>query len=103
MGTFVRASIDGATVSDVVRIPRSAVRGNGQVVFVDEESRIQIRDVDIVKADSEFAYIRSESVSGGRISLTVIESPINGMKVNVSGESEQDDTDTARLASGDDK
>ena len=103
MGTFVRASIDGATVSDVVRIPRSAVRGNGQVVFVDEESRIQIRDVDIVKADSEFAYIRSESVSGGRISLTVIESPINGMKVNVSGESEQDNTDTARLASGDDK
>ena len=102
MGTFVGAVIEGNTVAGVVRIPRSSLRGNGQLVFVDDESRIRVRDVDILRSDAEFAYISSESLVGERVSLTVIESPINGMKVSVVGEESNDGSDTARLASGDD-
>ena len=102
MGTFVRATIGGKTADNVVRVPRSALRGNGQLVFVDDEGRIRIRDVEILKADSEYAYIRSESISGERISLTVIESPINGMKVSVVGEAREEDSENPRLAVGDD-
>jgi RND family efflux transporter MFP subunit len=103
MGTFVRATIGGKTADNVVRVPRTALRGNGQLVFVDKGGRIRIRDVEILRADSEYAYIRSETISGERISLTVIESPINGMKVSVVGEAREEDSENPRLAVGDDK
>ena len=89
MGTFVTAAIDGVEVEDVIRIPRSALRGNGQLVVVNDESRIEIRDVDVLRTDAEFAYIRAGVSEGDRISLTVIENPINGLLVRtepVSGE-----------------
>ncbi|MGI9204885.1 MAG: efflux RND transporter periplasmic adaptor subunit [Woeseiaceae bacterium] len=81
VGTFVAASIVGTTVSNVIRVPRIALRGNRQLMFVDSEDRLYIRDVDILRSDSEYAYLRGGASVGDRISLTTIESPLNGMKV----------------------
>jgi len=84
MGTFVAADIAGTTVSGVIRVPRSALRGNSQLMFVDADNRVRIRNVEVVRADAEFAYLRGGAVPGDRISTTAIESPINGMKVRTS-------------------
>ena len=81
MGTFVTAAIDGIEVADVIRIPRAALRGNGQLIVVNDENRIEIRDVDVLRTDAEFAYVRDGVSEGERISLTVIENPINGLLV----------------------
>ncbi|MGB5623177.1 MAG: efflux RND transporter periplasmic adaptor subunit [Gammaproteobacteria bacterium] len=81
MGTFVAASIEGATVDGVIRVPRSALRGNGQLVIVDGDDRLEIRNVTKLRADAEYAYLVGGVASGERISLTVIENPINGMRV----------------------
>jgi hypothetical protein len=83
MGTFVAADIAGATVSGVIRVPRSALRGNSQLMFVDADNRLRIRNVEVVRADAEFAYLQGGAMHGDRISTTVIESPIDGMKVRV--------------------
>lgn len=103
MGTFVRARIDGATVENVIRVPRAALRGSDQLVFVDSENRVQIRPVDVLRADAGFAYIQGGAESGERISLTPIESPVNGMKVRTSDdpvEPEDDGPAAERLAEG---
>jgi RND family efflux transporter MFP subunit len=97
IGTFVAARIEGTTVQDVLRIPRSAVRGNGQLVVVDDENRLEIRDVEILRADANFAYVQNGVAEGERISLTVIENPINGMRVRT-----EDETVDRQLASGED-
>ena len=81
IGTFVAASIQGTTVEDAIRIPRSALRGNGQLVVVDEENRLRIRDVDIIRADGRNVYVSGGVSTGERISLTAIENPVNGMRV----------------------
>ena len=81
MGTFVRAHVAGLSVDNIIRVPRSALRGSDQLMFVDDENRLRIRSVDVMRADAEFAYIRSGADVGERISLTVIEAPINGMRV----------------------
>ncbi len=94
MGTFVAASIEGATVDGVVRVPRSALRGNGQLVIVDGDNRLEIRDVRTLRADAEYAYLVGGVDEGERISLTVIENPINGMRVRTG-----DDTAEQRVAS----
>ncbi len=81
VGTFVAAEIEGITIDDVVVIPRTAVRGNGQVVVITDEDRIEMRSVDILRADADVVYVRAGLSPGERISLTVIENPINGLPV----------------------
>jgi RND family efflux transporter MFP subunit len=81
MGTFVAADIVGTTVENIVRIPRSALRANNQLMFVDEDDKIQMRSVEVLRADSQYAYLGAGAASGDRISLTTIESPLNGMLV----------------------
>ena len=90
MGTFVQARIDGNVVEDVIRLPRSAIRGNGQVVFVDEEDRLRIRSVDVLRADADYAYLTGGAKAGDRISVTAIESPINGMKVQTTSRKDEE-------------
>jgi RND family efflux transporter MFP subunit len=100
IGTFVAADIAGTTVIDVVRVPRSALRANNQLVFVDAENKIRVRSVDVMRADAEFAYLRGGAVAGDRISLTTIESPLNGMQVRTADDLDEDDN-PPRLADAD--
>jgi RND family efflux transporter MFP subunit len=91
MGTFVKAKITGLVVDDLIRVPRSALRGNNQLMFVDDENRLRIRVVDVMRADAEFAYIGTGVEAGERISITAIEAPINGMLVKTEADSANDD------------
>ncbi|HSG97787.1 MAG TPA: efflux RND transporter periplasmic adaptor subunit [Woeseiaceae bacterium] len=81
VGTFVTATIEGTVAENIVRIPRSVVRGANQVIFVDEDDRIRIRSVDIARSDANFIYLRGGASPGDRIVLTTLESPINGTSV----------------------
>jgi RND family efflux transporter MFP subunit len=84
MGTFVGALIEGSTVDDIIRVPREALRGNSHLMFIDGENRLRIRQVEILRADAEHAYISGGAEAGERIILTAIESPVNGMRVRTS-------------------
>jgi RND family efflux transporter MFP subunit len=81
VGTFVAAEIVGTTVTDVVRVPRTALRANNQLLFVDANDTLRIRSVDVLRADAKYAYLHGGAEAGDRISLTTIESPLNGMRV----------------------
>lgn len=81
MGTFVTASIDGVAMRGLLRVPRAALHGSDQLLFVDDENRLRIRSVSIVRADAEYAYISGGAEAGERVIMTAIESPINGMPV----------------------
>ena len=105
MGTFVAADVEGTTVANVIRIPRSSLRGNNQLMFIDAENRLRIRTVDIVRTDAEFAYLRGGTMLGDRISITTLESPINGMKVRTSDDpvDTPEDDDEQQLAAESDR
>jgi len=105
MGTFVAANIEGATIDNVVRIPRSALRGNNQLMFIDADNRLRLKNVEVIRADAEFAYLRGGTMLGDRISTTAIESPINGMKVRTGDDPVQmpDDDEEQQLAAESDR
>ena len=107
MGTFVAAQIDGMTVADVVRVPRIALRANNQLMFVDADDRIRLAPVEVIRADANHAYLRSSSLATNRISMTALQSPINGMKVRTTEaapeDDRQDDEDPAHLAADDNR
>ena len=93
MGTFVTASIEGSTLEGIVRVPRSALRGSDQLIFVDEDSRIRIRDIRITRADEDYVYVSGGAVPGDRIVVSAIDTPVNGLKVRT-GDVPDDDTET---------
>ena len=81
VGTFVAAEIEGSGVLDLIRIPRAALRGGDQVLIVDDENKIEIRTVHVVRSDAEYAYVDRGVTAGERITTTAIEAPTNGMSV----------------------
>ena len=81
MGTFVSAVIQGAVANDIVRVPRSIVIGTDELVFLDEDDKLLIRNVEIARSDSDYVYISSGASPGERVVVTVLESAIKGLKV----------------------
>lgn len=56
IGSFVKASIKAQELSDVVRLNRDFLRQN-ETVWVMEEGKLQIKQIDILMRDAEYAYI----------------------------------------------
>jgi len=87
MGTFVKAVIEGSSYPNVIQVPRTAIRGKNELLFIDNNNQLNIRQVNILRADTESAYILDDTTQPGeRISITAIDSPINGMKVRIINE-----------------
>jgi RND family efflux transporter MFP subunit len=81
IGTFVAATISASNTVEVIRVPRTAIRGSDQLLIVDPDNKIEIRSVEILRADTQFAYISSGAQAGERITVTTIDAPTNGMSV----------------------
>jgi RND family efflux transporter MFP subunit len=81
MGTFVAATIIGVVAENVIRIPREIVRGSDELLFLDSDDKLVIRNVDIVRSDSDYAYISAGAKPGEKVVVTVLESAINGLQV----------------------
>ena len=101
MGTFVTASIEGVAMQGLLRVPRHALHGSNQLLFVDSENRLRIRSVNIVRADAEYAYISGGAEAGERVILTAMESPINGMPVRIAGDESDSDDEKIAAKGGD--
>lgn len=84
VGSFVGAEISGRQVDDVFTVPRGALRGNEQLVVVNAENRLEVRNVGVLRADAELAYLDSGVSNGELVAVTVIDNPINGMRVRTS-------------------
>jgi len=81
VGTFVSAKIQGAVAENIIRVPRAVVRGTDQLVFLDDEDKLVIRNVQITRSDSDFAYISAGANPGERVVVTVLESAVKGLQV----------------------
>jgi RND family efflux transporter MFP subunit len=104
IGTFVAAEITGSSAFNVIRIPRTALRRADQVLVVDDENKIDIRTVAVIRSDERFAYVGSGVAPGERITTTAIEAPTNGMSVRtaelIAAESAENGDKAATRAEG---
>lgn len=88
IGTFVTAKISGKQESDLVKLPRDAFKDLTRVLVSNKENELHYRDLVIARAESNFVYVRSGFESGDRVVMTSIQSPVQGMKLRVSGDEE---------------
>ncbi|MEM8816945.1 MAG: efflux RND transporter periplasmic adaptor subunit [Pseudomonadota bacterium] len=102
IGSFVAAAIQGVAPDELIRVPRSTIRGSNKLVFVDGDNRLSIREVEVFRFDANYAYLLDTSLAGERIVTTALENPINGMAVRTTLDPQSGD-DAPRIAlSGED-
>ena len=66
------------------RASLATLRGADQVLVVNDENQIEIRTVNVLRADSKYAYLGGGVSAGEQITTTAIEAPTNGMSVRTS-------------------
>jgi RND family efflux transporter MFP subunit len=86
MGSFVRAEIQGRRADDVVVLPRAVLRPDDTVLVANDERKLEIRQVSVVRAEPRKVYI-SAGVEGGELIVTTsMDAPIPGTLLAVTGE-----------------
>ena len=82
VGLFVTAEISGLAVDDIVRLPRSALRNNNQVLIIDPDNKIRFRDVRPLRLYKDDVLIDAGLQAGERVCLSTVQTAIDGMNVN---------------------
>ena len=83
VGMFVEAEINGRRVGNIVRLPRTALRGDAQVLVVDSTDHLYYRDIDIFRLDRDEVLVRGGLEPGDRVCVSNVEAAVNGMRVRV--------------------
>ena len=87
VGTFVRAEIEGRSAGNVVVLPRRALQGDNTVLVANAERELEVRDVTVVRAEPHRVYISHGVDDGELVVTTMLEAPIPGTRLAISGES----------------
>lgn len=85
LGAFVRAEIEGRALDDVVRLERDRVRRNN-TVWVMEDRKLAIREVEIAFRDDEYAFIRTGLESGDQVITNNLSSVVSGARLRLEGD-----------------
>jgi len=85
VGTFVRAEIEGLRVENVIVLPRSVLRPDNTVLIANAEHKLEIRSVEVLRAEPQTVYVGSGIEAGEQVISTILDAPIPGTLVAVRG------------------
>lgn len=89
VGTFVKASIQGREISDVVAIPRSALHGADEVYLAGNDNALSMQKINILRSDLDYVYTRDKLDTGLRLVLTNLDAAVEGMALRIFGEEKE--------------
>lgn len=81
VGLFVQADITGDLAEQVLVVPRSSIRDGERLVVVDDEDRLHLREVEILRIDQEDVILRAPLRAGERIGTSSLQWIVEGMQV----------------------
>ncbi|MDH4317440.1 MAG: efflux RND transporter periplasmic adaptor subunit [Desulfobulbaceae bacterium] len=81
LGLFVDIYLDGKTLKEVFAVPRNCVRDDSTVWIMDQEGKLRIRTVEIVRYNHDTALISKGLVPGELIIKTTLSGVSDGMKI----------------------
>ncbi|MBM63320.1 MAG: hypothetical protein CL484_10265 [Acidobacteria bacterium] len=82
-GMFVEAEIEGRTIEDVVVLPWAALRGQNQVLVVDQEDRLRFRQVGVLRSTRDEILVQTGLLEGERVCISALDTVTEGMSVLV--------------------
>ena len=98
VGTFVSAEIQGVAAENVVVLPRYALQANNTVLVANDERKLEVRPVTVLRAEPRLVYISAGLTGGEKVVTTTLEAPIPGTRLTIAGE----DMDTSSAGDGGD-
>jgi len=97
MGTFVHAEIEGIWLENIVTLPRAALKEGNTVLVVSPENELEIREVDVIRAEPRTIYVKGGLKNGEHVVVTAIEAPIPGTKLIISDDGANAKTGSERI------
>lgn len=97
INSFVEANIQARELENVVRLNRDYVR-EGEKVWVMDEGKLQIREVDIIFEDATYAYIRSGLSEDDQVVMTNLATVTEGASLRLSETDTTSGADTSSSA-----
>lgn len=94
IGTFLSAQIEGRLVDNLFVIPRHALTNGNQLMVVSMDSKLEFRQVYVVRSTPTEVYISSGLNDGDRVISTSLAAPVEGMPVRVREEPEVSEVET---------
>jgi RND family efflux transporter MFP subunit len=81
VGQFVEAKIKGKLLKDVFVIPRHAIKDSDQLMMVDKNSQLKLRQAEVIWRDAEHVIIETGLEEGEWLSITPVKYAVNGLSV----------------------
>ncbi len=81
VGLYVEASIEGRWLDDVYVLPASALLQGNRVAVVDQDNRLRLRHVAILKREHAQVLLKEGLMPGEQIMVSGILHPVEGMTV----------------------
>jgi len=78
LDSLIETQIEGRPIENVVRVSREYVR-EGDTIWVMQENKLAIRNVDIVFRDAEYAYVRQGLEDGDEVVTTTLATVAEGI------------------------
>ena len=94
-GMFVDALIEGREVENLIPLPRDVIRPGNRVWIVDEDSRLQQREVTLLRTDGTEVFVSSGLAAGDRVCMTSVEPVLPGTPVSIVATRKQEPSATA--------
>ena len=85
IGTFVDAEIQGLPVENVVVLPRYVLQADHTVFVVNDQDKLEILPVGVLRAEAKKVYISSGIDAGTRVITTTLEAPVPGTQLTING------------------
>ncbi len=100
LGAFVRVRIEASPLESVFALPRAALREGDRVFLVSEESRLQVRPVQVAWRDERTVYVSGGLQEGERVVTSSLSTPVSGMKLRVAPEGDRGEVARREAGSG---
>ena len=81
VGMFVQAEIRGRKVENVIRLPRSAMRDDNQVLVVDADNRLHFRQVSLLRLEHDDILVSKGLEDGEFVCISPMQTVVDGMLV----------------------
>ena len=80
-GMFVEVNIQGVEIEDVFVLPRGVLRDHDTIWTIDDDNKLRIRNVEIVRRERDDVLVRSGLNAGDRLVVTNLSAAAEGMKL----------------------
>jgi RND family efflux transporter MFP subunit len=79
IGEYVRVEIQGQRLTDVYRIPRSALRDSSTIWILADDDTLSILPVETIWRDAEYVLMKNGIVPGQSLIVSDLSAPVDGL------------------------